>query len=452
MTTSGRRRVAVIGGGLAGITAALRCADAGADVTLYESRPRLGGLTYSFRRAGLWIDNGQHVFLRCCTAYQQLLCRLGVADLVCLQPRLDIAVHGPTRTARLRRSDLPSPLHLSGSIVRYPWLSPARRASFVRAALALRAVDATDPRSDRPSFGNWLREHGQDRRSIDVLWDLVGVAALNARAEDASLALAAMVFQRGLLGDNAAGDIGWSRVPLQQLHGDAAAAVLAQAGARVQLRAKVAQIRPLAGGIAVTADGDALEVDDVVLAVAATAAERLLPDGALDQPAGWSRVLGSAPIINLHFVLDRRVLDEPFVAGVDNEVQWVFDRTGQSGLTRGQYLAVSCSAADELVDVATADLRARFEPQLAAIVPRLRTAQILDFFVTRERSATFRPAPGTAALRPPATTGVAGVYVAGAWTATGWPDTMEGAVRSGDSAAVALLADRGRPADQEQVA
>jgi uncharacterized protein with NAD-binding domain and iron-sulfur cluster len=133
------------------------------------------------------------------------------------------------------------------------------------------------------------------------------------------------------------------------------------------------------------------------------------------------------------------VLDQPFVAGVRTPVQWVFDRTEQSGLSEGQYLAMSLSAADDLVDLPTAKVRERMLPELIALLPEARDARILDFFVTRERHATFRPSPGTASLRPPATTTACGLFLAGAWTATGWPATMEGAARSGTAAATALL-------------
>lgn len=192
--TGGGHRFAVVGGGLAGITAALRCVDAGAIVTLYEAKPRLGGLTCSFRRGGLWMDNGQHVFLRCCTAYRELLDRLGVAGMTTLQPRMDIAVRSPARSGRLRRTALPAPLHLATSLARYPWLCGAERLRFARAALALRRLDASDARTDLHSFGSWLREHKQSSRAIHSLWELVGIATLNARADDASLALAATVF------------------------------------------------------------------------------------------------------------------------------------------------------------------------------------------------------------------------------------------------------------------
>src|SRR5262245_24029134 len=136
--------VAVVGGGLAGITAALALADAGRPVSLYEGRGWLGGMTHSYRHGEIEVDNGQHVFLRCCEAYRRLLNRLGVVDRVALQPRLDIPVRSAAtgRTARLRRAPLPAPAHLAGSLLRYSPLRPAERLRFIRAALALRRVDA----------------------------------------------------------------------------------------------------------------------------------------------------------------------------------------------------------------------------------------------------------------------------------------------------------------------
>jgi hydroxysqualene dehydroxylase len=437
-------RVAVVGGGLAGIAAALRCADAGCEVTLFEARPKLGGLTHSFQRGGLSVDNGQHVFLRCCTAYLALLDRLGVIDRVALQPRLDIPVRSAEsaargRTARLRRNRLPAPLHLGDSILRYSPLSFAERLRFGLAALALRRLDRDDPAADQQTFGAWLAAHRQSERAVNNLWDLVGIATLNARAGEASLALAAMVFQVGMLTDCAAADIGWSLVPLQQLHGDAAVECLAKAGAEVRTGAKIRTLTTVDGGWRVAGDGGAVEVDQVVLAVPPAAAERLLPAGAVALPDGWSARLGTSPIVNAHVVYDRRVLDEPFLAGVDTPVQWVFDRTVQSGLTDGQYVAVSLSAADAIVDTPTAEIRELIVPALAKLLPEAGRARIREFFVTRERHATFRPAPGTAALRPTARTALPGLFLAGAWTATGWPATMEGAVRSGDAAAAAVL-------------
>ncbi|HEY0574128.1 MAG TPA: hydroxysqualene dehydroxylase HpnE [Pseudonocardia sp.] len=452
---SGARRVAVVGGGLAGISAALHCADAGCSVVLYETRRNLGGLTHSFHRGKLAVDNGQHVFLRCCTAYRELLDRLGVADQVSLQDRLSIPVRQPgdPRTAVLRRDELPAPLHLAASVLRYHPLSVAERLRFAAAGLALRRLDPSSAATDRQSFGRWLRRHGQSDRAIAALWDLVGIATLNARADDASLALAATVFQEGLLTETSAADIGWSRVPLGRLHGEPAMAALTSAGASVHRTSPVRRITPAADRWLVSTYPGGELFDDVVLAVPPTVAEQLLPPGADTLPPGWAAALGSTPIVNVHVVFDRPVLDQPFLAAVNTEVQWVFDRTEAAGLagpearTRaagGQYLALSLSAADELIEEPTERLRARFLPALRALLPASANSEVRDFFVTRERTATFRQAPGSAALRPPARTRARGLYLAGAWTATGWPATMEGAARSGITAAAALL-DRDPP-------
>jgi len=430
-------RVAVVGGGLAGLTTALRCADEGYAVTLFESRRQLGGLTYSFQRDGLWIDNGQHVFLNCCTAYKGFLERLGVTDQVTIQDRLDVPIRSElhTRGGRLRRTGLPAPLHLGSTLARYRWLRPAARARVVRAALALGRVDRTDPEVDRVSFGDWLTEHGQDQRAIDTVWDLIGIATLNAPAERASLALAATVFQVGLLESAANADIGWSLVPLQELHGDAAYRALAAVGATIHTRCKVREVVPSGDGWTV----DGASFDDVVLAVPPSAAEALAPPEAIAQESGWAERLGSTPIVNLHVVYDRTVLEEPFVAAVDSPLQWVFDRTRQAGLAEGQYIAASLSAADDLVDEPVPVLRDRFLPHLERLLRISPDTRVLEFFVTREREATFRQQPGTVGLRASALTALPGLYLAGAWTDTGWPATMEGAVRSGEAAVAALL-------------
>jgi uncharacterized protein with NAD-binding domain and iron-sulfur cluster len=180
-----------------------------------------------------------------------------------------------------------------------------------------------------------------------------------------------------------------------------------------------------------------------VLAVPHEQAAKLIPDGAL--PAGtvdgWAG-LGAAPIVNVHVIYDRKVMDLPLAAAVDSPVQWVFDRTRISGLHArgdgGQYLAVSLSAADEYVNMTVAELREMFVPALAELFPAARGAAVTEFFVTRERRATFRQVPGTARLRPKAATQLPGLVLAGSWTDTGWPDTMEGAVRSGLNAVIAV--------------
>jgi squalene-associated FAD-dependent desaturase len=435
------RRVAVIGGGLAGLSAAVRLADAGADVTVLEARPRLGGATYSFTRDGLRLDNGQHVFLRCCTAYRAFLDRLGVAGLTTLQPRLDVTVlRAGRRPARLCRAALPAPLHLGPALLGYAALPAADRARAARAALAMRRLDPRDPAVDGRSFGSWLAEQGQSPAAVAALWELVTVATLNLPADQASLGLAAKVVQTGLLEHADAADLGYSAVPLGRLHGLAAENVLDRAGAQVRTRAKVTGLaRDAAGGWLVGLGDRVLAADAVVLAVPHPAAARLCPPGALDR-LDAVRGLGESPIVNCHVVYDRPVLDRPFAAALDSPVQWIFDRTGAAGLDGGQYLALSLSAADAWIDASVATLRATMTPALAALIPRARRARVTAFHVTRERAATFRQSPGTLVARPPQATRLPGLALAGAWTNTGWPATMESAVRSGNAAADVVLA------------
>lgn len=445
-TAPPRARVAVIGGGLAGITASIALAETGADVTLLEARPRLGGATCSFSRDGLTVDTGQHIFLGCCSAYRGLLDKLGMTGHAPMQDRFDVTVLAPGgRKARLRRTALPGPLHMLPALGRYPFLSLTERLSVSRPALAMRFVDPSKPAVDQQRFGDWLAARGQTERARRALWDLFSVSALNIAGDDASLALAAVVVKTGLLGKNNAADIGVPALPLGELHGDAGATLLGKLGARVSLGAKVTAIEPGDGGgyrvrLGPETD-DELAVDAVVLAVPHEKAAPLMPPGALPEStvAAWSG-LGASPIVNVHVIYDRPVMDLPFVAAIDSPVQWVFDRTQISGMDRPghQYLAISLSAADEYADTPVAQLQEQFVPALAELFPAARDARVAEFFVTRERRATFRQAPGSGALRPKAATHRPGLVLAGAWTDTGWPDTMEGAVRSGLAAAVEL--------------
>jgi squalene-associated FAD-dependent desaturase len=442
--TGGRTpKVAVIGGGLAGITASIALAETGADVTLLEARPRLGGATCSFSRDGLTVDTGQHIFLGCCSAYRGLLDKLGMTGHAHMQDRFDVTVLAPGgRKGRLRRTALPGPLHMLPALGRYPFLSRAERLSVSRPALAMRFVDPTKPAVDQQRFGDWLAAHGQTERSRRALWDLFSVSALNIAGDDASLALAAVVVKTGLLGKNNAADIGVPALPLGELHGDAGATLLGKLGARVSLGAKVTAIEPRdEGGYRIHLADEELTADAVVLAVPHEKAAPLMPPGALPEQtvAAWEG-LGASPIVNVHVIYDRPVMDQPFVAAIDSPVQWVFDRTRISGMDRPghQYLAISLSAADEYADTPVAQLQEQFVPALAELFPAARDARVAEFFVTRERRATFRQAPGSGALRPKAATRRPGLVLAGAWTDTGWPDTMEGAVRSGLAAAVEL--------------
>lgn len=459
MSGLGGRRVVVIGGGLAGITAALDCAEAGARVTLVEVRRRLGGAAYSFERDGMRLDNGQHVFLRCCAAYRALLARLGSERHVAVQERLEIPVLSPGRpTVVLRRGTLSPPLHLAGALARYPYLKPAQRFSAALAARALSALDPSDPELDTRTLGDWLSDLGQNEQSLAALWDLIALPTLNLPAAEASLALGAFVFQTGLLASADAGDIGFHVGTLADVIGDPAETALRDAGVEFRLGWRAQQLRRVDGGFEVArgsgaaraepedeepaqagdgeADaGDGLGADAVIVALPHARAAGLI-EPLLPRHAQAIRGLGSAPIVNLHVVYDRVVCEQPFAAGVGTPVQYLFDRSAAAGAPPGcQYLAVSLSGADREMQMSVDALREQYLPAIEQLLPRARGAKLESFLATREHAATFRAVPGTAALRPGPDTGVAGLVLAGSWTATGWPATLESAVLSGHAAA-----------------
>jgi squalene-associated FAD-dependent desaturase len=457
--------VIVLGGGLAGIAAALDCAAAGAQVSLLEVRPRLGGAAYSFQRDGLWLDNGQHVFLRCCTAYRALLARLGSERCVAIQRRLEIPVLSPRGgRALLRRSTLPAPLHLAGALARYRHLTVAERFRAARAALALAQLDPhaalEAERAGEATLGDWLAEHGQSQAAIAALWDLIALPSLNVPAARGSLALGAFVLRTGLLQHNDAGDIGFHMRPLSETLGEPAERVLRRAGVDVRLGVRAESVERVARGaeqpgaralsregnpgrstegLRVRASGAELDADAVVCAVPHQRAAALLQPLLGAEAERWTR-LGESPIVNVHIVYDRRVCDLSFAAGVGTPVQYMFDRTAAAGLSEGQYLAVSLSGADDEMGRPTEQLRDRYLGALRELFPRARDATVRSFHVSREHAATFRAGPGTQALRPAARTSVPGLALAGAWTDTGWPATLEGAVLSGHAAAREALA------------
>lgn len=460
-------KVVVVGGGLAGLSAAVSCAEAGAQVTLLEGRPRLGGATWSFERNGRSFDNGQHVHLRCCEAYRGFLDQLGTGHLAPFAGPLAIPVLRPAQgegqpaTAWIRRDSLPAPLHLARSLLTYRHLSLPDRLRLARAALGLRLARLGEPALDSETFASFLRTKGQSEAAIERLWELIVLPTTNLRADEVSLTLAAKVFQTGLLTVADAADIAWSTVPLAELHVEPARRLLDTLGAEVRQKSRVSELivssSPTAPAVCgVRVEDTVLDCDGVVLAVPHEEAAALLPrEAGLDTTklAG----LGKVPIVNVHFVFENKVMGYPLAAAVDSPAQFIFDRTpaahlGEDEQKTHQVIAVSLSGAEEEIGKRPQEL---IESQLGAIrrlFPAARHLEPVDAVVTREHDATFRGRPGTSSLRPAARTGLANLGLAGAWTDTGWPATMEGAVRSGRAAAEVVLAqlERRQPRHQRQ--
>jgi len=432
-------QVVVVGGGLAGISAACTLADRGVRVKLLEKRPFLGGRTYSFvdKELGVEVDNGQHVFMKCCTFYIDLLRKLGVLDRTRVQRRLRVDVYDSDQNrSAIYSAPLPSPLHLLPSLLFYKHLSWREKLAVLRGALTMMRLSETRRLAlDDVTFSDWLKEHGQSDRAISGFWNLIILPTLNDNASDVSASLAIMVLQQGFFNDPHGADIGYAAVGLSHLLFAEAASFLEQRGGSLLLSQNVEGLEGDAGGISGVRvyGGELLTADAYVLATTSRGLVQLLPSSLRDD-GFFQRAhrLNMSPIVNLHVWFDRKVMDLDFAAFPESELQWVFNKdygTGDSG--NGQHLCVSVSAAHNYIDMPKEELHRFFLAELRRAFPEARDAQVTRMISVKERFATFSATPGSAALRLPAKTPVLNLFLAGAWTDTGWPSTMESAVRSG---------------------
>ncbi len=437
-------RVAVVGAGLAGLSAACRLADAGHSVVVIERRPWAGGKTYSFpdRASGDEIDNGQHILMRCTTAYIDFLERLGTLGHVRWQRRLAVPVYDAYgRRAVIAAAPIHAPWHLLPSLLTYRHLSPSDRLRAVRAAAAMLRERASSPDE---SFAGWLRRHGQNERLIRDLWDLIVVPTLNCRCDEASAAQALFVFRTGFLAAAEAAAIGVPTVPLSELHVRPAIRYVERRRGRVRPSLAVASLEVDRDRVTALrcASGERIEADAVVLATPPAEALAMLPAVWRSEPA-FERLgrIRSAPIVNVHLWFDRPMAPFAFAAFTGCDVQWVFNQSRiRSDDPRGpEHLVISLSAATEYVSVRPGELVERLVTQLRRALPRA-TGRLLRARVVKEPAATFVPEPGL--IRPGPVTPIVNLFLAGAYTDTGWPATMESAVRSGIAAAEAIEARR----------
>ncbi len=435
-------RAAVVGGGLAGISAALGLADRGLEVTLLERSPQLGGLCRSVPDpvAGR-VDTGQHAYLGCCTELEALLRRLRVRPAL-EQDRLDLTVVD-VRSAVARRLaawPLPPPTHLLPVLARWPGLPAGSIRRVARVASSLRV--AADGLDSVPARG-WLRSLGQPEDLIAQLWEPFLVSACNVSLDRCSAALAGFVIRQGLLASAPAGALRVPGTDLTRWLDPPADAALAAAGVEVRRESRVTALSRAGGpGLQVEdANGRQETFELLVLAVPAPSALRLLKGLGGDRPElVAAAALPSSPIVNVHLFTDRPFLPGPVVVVPRSPLQWVFDRSALDPDHRHDswHSAISLSAADREVGVPERELATTMWELCRTTFPAAARAKLRHVRVTREAHATFAALPGSAGARPGPRSVVPGVALAGSWTDTGWPATMEGAVRSGRRAAATL--------------
>lgn len=438
-----RLDIVVVGAGLAGITAAVRLADAGHRVRLFERSKFLGGRAGSVynAEAGCDLDIGQHVYLYCCTRYRALLERLDTLQLAPIQQPFSIPVidartyPNPGSVSTLKASRLPRPVHLAPAFLMYRHLSLSERLSTAKTLLAMAKLSREDAVHKGTTFGAWLRAQGESERAIESFWNVVVVAALNASVENVSTAAALMLFQEALLKDRRGPEVGVARVPLAQLV-EPVHKILSRRDGEIHTGARITQVR-VEGGVATgvtLADGSVVDADGVILAVGHRQVRRLLP-------TEWAEhtyfadidELPTGVIYDVHMGFQVPVTPPDFRFGVflHSPVQWLFAHE------QGRRLAISISDPRDLVGRPAKDVKRLIVNE----VRRLFGCGEPDWVVVRRHAnATFSVAPGAERFRKAQRTPISGLYLAGDWTHTGWPATMESAVRSGEMAAVALMA------------
>jgi squalene-associated FAD-dependent desaturase len=436
-------RVAIIGAGLAGLASATALAARGLRVWLLEARPRLGGRAGSFSDAGSGqlIDVCQHVSMGCCTNFAHFCRTVGIAHLLQPQPRLYFLTPD-RRVSPFGADPLPAPLHLARSFLRAHYLTLADKARIAWGLACLRLAATADD----PPFLDWLSRHAQTPRTIERFWGVVLTSALNETPERVGLRYARKVFVDGFLRHPRAFVVELPTVPLGRLYGAELQGWLDRHGVEVHLGQAVRRLVVESGGVRALElrQGGTLAADWYIAAVPFDRLLDLLPDGLADATPYFAnlRHLETSPITSVHLWYDRPLTDLPHAVLVGCLGQWVFNR-GQTAPGE-HYLQVVVSAARPFHQLGRDEVQRRLTAELAHLFPQAAQARLLRARVVTEHAATFSAVPGVDRWRPPQGSPLRNLLVAGDWTATGWPATMEGAVRSGYLAAEALLARQGR--------
>ncbi len=422
-------RVIVIGGGLAGMASATALTSAGWHVDLFEGRPFLGGRATSYPlpsgdSTAEVIDNCQHILLRCCVNLLDFYRRMGVAGRIRFHREFHFLEPGGRRST-LRAGALPAPLHFAGSFARLRFLSSADKMSVARGLLALRRERARRDDLDRITMLDWLREKGQTSGAIERFWRPVLVSAINEEPARIAARYGFQVLWLGFLASSSSYEMGVPEARLSELYGRFEQAA-------VHLRAPAERVLVEDGRVTgVMVAGERRSADCYVLAVPFERVAALVPELNLDLS-----LFEHAPITGIHLWFDRRVTALPHAALLDRTIQWFFDKG------EGRYLQLVVSASRDLLEMPRAGVIALALRELGEFLPAVREARVEKAHVVKEARATFSARPGLDAARPEAKTPIPNLFLAGDWTRTGWPATMEGAVRSGYLAAEAASGGR----------
>ncbi|HXQ97455.1 MAG TPA: hydroxysqualene dehydroxylase HpnE [Candidatus Limnocylindrales bacterium] len=451
------KSVIVIGGGLAGLSAAVALAESGYRITLLEKRPFLGGRATSYvLPTGEHVDNCQHVTLGCCTNLDDFYRRAGASGKIRFYDRLEFSSPDGHR-GTMYRSPLPAPFHLTPSFAKFPLLSWSDKRGIARLLMSIarsggRPRDLASPDGVHPNMLDWLRRHKQTETAIQRFWGAVLISALDETLDRTDAQYGVDVFWEAFLANRAGYRIGIPTVPLADLY-DGCRAALIQQGGEVRFRAAVRAVEVtgnVINGVSFES-GEVLRADHYIAAVPQEALLELLPaDIATRQPVFANlRNLRNSPITGVHLWFDRPVMTETFLTLLDTTTQWIFNKTllygGVAPANSGQYLQLVISASYDLVQKSRQEIVDICLKEVQRALPAARNAQLQKSTVIKETAATFSPAPGCDQWRPPATSPIRDLFLAGDWTATGWPATMEGAVRSGYLAAEALTNADGHP-------
>lgn len=406
-------KVLIAGGGLAGLAAATALGGAGFEVDLFEARPFLGGRATSYELGGETIDNCQHILMRCCVNLLDFYKRLGVEDRIRFHSEFYFIEPGG-RVSVFRRCMLPAPFHFAGAFARLHFLGPADKFGIVRALMALMRERGKRADLDRITMMEWLREKRQTKRAIDRFWRQVLVSAINEDLERMSAVHGFKVFWLGFLASAEGYEMGTSAVPLGELYTESA--LERQGNVRVHLRTPVERI-DVQGFIAA---GERQSADFYVCA---------LPFERLAQVGLPAPELDHSPITGIHLWFDRPVTELPHATLLDRTIQWVFNKD------RGRYLQLVVSASRDLTPLSRSEVINLAVAELREFFPNIAEAGLVKAQVIKEQRATFSATPKAELARPGPVTALPRVFLAGDWTGTGWPATMEGAVRSGYYAA-----------------